>query len=90
MARLLPPDFNPLPGPDTMTTPHDLKNAGLKATLPRLKIINLFETSKVRHLTAEDVYRHLGWSRAGEIPDFATTPDGEHFPTVYYFKQLGA
>ena len=59
MARLLPPDFNPLPGPDTMTTPHDLKNAGLKATLPRLKIINLFETSKVRHLTAEDVYRQL-------------------------------
>src|SRR6058998_4294258 len=42
-----------------MTSPHDLKNAGLKATLPRLKIINLFETSKVRHLTAEDVYRQL-------------------------------
>jgi Fur family ferric uptake transcriptional regulator len=38
---------------------HDLKSAGLKATLPRLKIINLFETSKVRHLTAEDVYRKL-------------------------------
>jgi Fur family ferric uptake transcriptional regulator len=42
-----------------MTTPHDLKNAGLKATLPRLKIINLFEQSPVRHLTAEDVYRKL-------------------------------
>jgi len=42
-----------------MTSPHDLKNAGLKATVPRLKIINLFETSKVRHLTAEDVYRQL-------------------------------
>ena len=42
-----------------MSTPHDLKNAGLKATLPRLKIINLFEQSKVRHLTAEDVYRQL-------------------------------
>ena len=38
-----------------MSTPHDLKNAGLKATLPRLKIINLFEQSPVRHLTAEDV-----------------------------------
>ena len=38
---------------------HDLKSAGLKATLPRLKIINLFETSKVRHLTAEDVYKVL-------------------------------
>jgi GNAT superfamily N-acetyltransferase len=39
---------------------------------------------------AENVYRHLGWSRAGEIPDFATSPDGELFPTVYYFKRLGA
>jgi Fur family transcriptional regulator, ferric uptake regulator len=42
-----------------MNTNHDLKSAGLKATLPRLRIINLFETSKVRHLTAEDVYRLL-------------------------------
>ena len=42
-----------------MTKPHDLKSAGLKATLPRLKIISLFETSRVRHLTAEDVYKQL-------------------------------
>jgi Fur family ferric uptake transcriptional regulator len=42
-----------------MSTSQDLKSAGLKATLPRLKIINLFESSKVRHLTAEDVYRLL-------------------------------
>ena len=42
-----------------MTHSHDLKSAGLKATVPRLRIINLFETSKVRHLTAEDVYRLL-------------------------------
>ena len=42
-----------------MTTSHDLKSAGLKATVPRLKIINLFETSRVRHLTAEDVYKIL-------------------------------
>ncbi|MCU0870000.1 MAG: ferric iron uptake transcriptional regulator [Burkholderiales bacterium] len=40
-------------------TPNDLKNAGLKATLPRLKILNLFETANARHLTAEDVYRLL-------------------------------
>lgn len=37
----------------------DLKNAGLKATTPRLKILNLFETSDMRHLTAEDVYKIL-------------------------------
>ena len=42
-----------------VSSPNDLKNAGLKATVPRLKIINLFETSKLRHLTAEDVYRKL-------------------------------
>ena len=42
-----------------MSKPQFLKNAGLKATVPRLKIINLFETSAVRHMTAEDVYRQL-------------------------------
>ena len=42
-----------------MSTAQDLKSAGLKATLPRLRIINLFETSKLRHMTAEDVYRLL-------------------------------
>jgi Fur family ferric uptake transcriptional regulator len=42
-----------------MSSPQDLKSAGLKATLPRLKIINLFESSKIRHLTAEDVYKLL-------------------------------
>jgi Fur family transcriptional regulator, ferric uptake regulator len=42
-----------------MSEPKDLKNIGLKATLPRLKILDLFEQSDVRHLTAEDVYRLL-------------------------------
>jgi acetyltransferase len=39
---------------------------------------------------AEDVYRHLGWLRAGEIPQYAAAPDGEIFPTVVYFKALTA
>ncbi|MEW5943703.1 MAG: ferric iron uptake transcriptional regulator [Pseudomonadota bacterium] len=42
-----------------MSESHDLKTVGLKATLPRIKILNLFETSDVRHLTAEDVYKIL-------------------------------
>jgi Fur family ferric uptake transcriptional regulator len=42
-----------------MTNPADLKNIGLKATLPRLKILEIFQHSPVRHLTAEDVYRAL-------------------------------
>ena len=37
---------------------------------------------------AESVYRKLGWTRAGEIPDYATTPTGKLHPTVYYFKRL--
>lgn len=39
--------------------PQDLKTAGLKATLPRLKILNLFESAETRHMTAEDVYKVL-------------------------------
>lgn len=37
----------------------NLKSAGLKATLPRLKILALFQESEQRHLSAEDVYRLL-------------------------------
>lgn len=39
--------------------PTDLKASGLKATLPRLKILDIFQNSAVRHLTAEDVYKIL-------------------------------
>ena len=40
-------------------SPSDLKASGLKATLPRLKILEIFQNSEVRHLTAEDVYKIL-------------------------------
>jgi Fur family transcriptional regulator, ferric uptake regulator len=42
-----------------MSNAHDLKTIGLKATTPRLRILELFEKSAVRHLSAEDVYRLL-------------------------------
>jgi len=42
-----------------MSNANDLKTIGLKATLPRLKILELFERSEVRHLAAEDIYRML-------------------------------
>lgn len=42
-----------------MSDPSELKSVGLKATLPRLKILSLFETSDQRHLSAEDIYRVL-------------------------------
>ncbi|MEY4732182.1 MAG: Ferric uptake regulation protein [Pseudomonadota bacterium] len=37
----------------------ELKNNGLKATLPRLKILEVFQSGAQRHMTAEDVFRHL-------------------------------
>lgn len=42
-----------------MDSVQSLKESGLKATLPRRKILELFEASKVRHLSAEDVYKAL-------------------------------
>ena len=42
-----------------MTSAQSLKEIGLKATLPRRRILELFEASKVRHLSAEDVYKAL-------------------------------
>jgi Fur family ferric uptake transcriptional regulator len=43
----------------TMARVPSLKDRGLKTTLPRRKILELFESSKVRHLSAEDVYKAL-------------------------------
>lgn len=42
-----------------MSNACDLKSTGLKATLPRLRILSLFENTAVRHLSAESVYRQL-------------------------------
>jgi Fur family transcriptional regulator, ferric uptake regulator len=42
-----------------MSGSKDLKSAGLKATLPRMKVLGLFQKAKTRHMTAEDVYRLL-------------------------------
>ena len=53
-----------------MSSPSDLKTIGLKATLPRLRILELFEKSPVRHLSAEDVYKTL--SKDGTDTGLAT------------------
>ena len=37
----------------------ELRKAGLKVTVPRLKILEILETSGTRHLSAEDIYREL-------------------------------
>ena len=48
----------------------ELRKAGLKVTLPRLKILEILEGDKTRHLTAEDIYREL--LEAGEDIGLAT------------------
>lgn len=48
----------------------DLKKAGLKATLPRIRILQMLENSKQRHMSAEDVYKAL--LKAGEDVGLAT------------------
>jgi len=42
-----------------MSATIELKSMGLKATLPRLKILEIFQQGKQRHMSAEDVYREL-------------------------------
>jgi Fur family transcriptional regulator, ferric uptake regulator len=42
-----------------MPNSQNLKASGLKATLPRLKILEVFQTTKQRHMAAEDVYKVL-------------------------------
>ncbi len=42
-----------------MTNIDELKNTGLKATVPRLKILEVFQRGTLRHMTAEDVFRVL-------------------------------
>ncbi|MBU6270942.1 MAG: ferric iron uptake transcriptional regulator [Betaproteobacteria bacterium] len=42
-----------------MPSSHDLKTIGLKATLPRMKILEIFRAGRHRHMSAEDVYREL-------------------------------
>ena len=44
----------------------DLKSAGLKVTLPRLKILEVLEKSSNHHLSAEDIYRKL-MEQHGEV-----------------------
>lgn len=65
-----------------MSSPDDLKTIGLKATAPRLRILELFEKSTVRHLSAEDVYRIL--TRDGTDTGLATV-----YRVLTQFEQAG-
>lgn len=65
-----------------MNDQKELKNAGLKATLPRLKVLSLFENSKDRHLSAEDIYKVM--LNTGEDVGLATV-----YRVLTQFEQAG-
>jgi Fur family ferric uptake transcriptional regulator len=60
----------------------DLKNVGLKATLPRIKILHFLEQSKIRHMSAEEVYKAL--LESGEEVGLATV-----YRVLAQFEQAG-
>ena len=45
--------------PHSSSHAEDLKQSGLKATLPRIKVLEVFEKGPQRHMSAEDVFRAL-------------------------------
>ncbi|MCB9557075.1 MAG: transcriptional repressor [Deltaproteobacteria bacterium] len=59
-----------------------LRGSGLKVTTPRRKILEFFETHRLRHLSAEDVYREL--RRQGEALSISTT-----YRVLAQFEQAG-
>ena len=65
-----------------VSSPINLKTIGLKATLPRLRILELFEKSSVRHLSAEDIYKTL--SKDGTDTGLATV-----YRVLTQFEQAG-
>jgi Fur family ferric uptake transcriptional regulator len=60
----------------------ELKDAGLKITLPRVKILQVLESSEVHHVSAEDVYKLL--LRNGEEVGLATV-----YRVLTQFEQAG-
>jgi len=60
----------------------DLKSAGLKATLPRIRILEILEASENKHVSAEDVYKAL--LNAGEEVGLATV-----YRVLTQFEQAG-
>jgi Fur family transcriptional regulator, ferric uptake regulator len=65
-----------------MTENQELRKAGLKVTLPRVKILQILEASPERHLSAEDVYKAL--LEAGEDVGLATV-----YRVLTQFEQAG-
>ena len=65
-----------------MTDDEELKKAGLKVTLPRLRILEMLEGIEQVHLSAEDIYKNL--LKAGEEVGLATV-----YRVLTQFEQAG-
>ncbi|MFN3617008.1 MAG: ferric iron uptake transcriptional regulator [Aquabacterium sp.] len=65
-----------------MNQAEELKSSGLKATLPRIKILEIFQQAEQRHMTAEDVYKVL--LRDGSDIGLATV-----YRVLMQFEQAG-
>ncbi len=65
-----------------MSENQELRKAGLKVTLPRVKILQILENSQDRHLSAEDVYKAL--LEAGDDVGLATV-----YRVLTQFEQAG-
>ncbi len=63
-------------------TNQELRKAGLKVTLPRLKILELLENAKLHHMSAEEVYKAL--IEQGEDVGLATV-----YRVLTQFEQAG-
>ena len=65
-----------------MTHADELKNSGLKATLPRIKVLEVFQKTSQRHLSAEDVYKLL-------LADGAAVGRATVYRVLKQFEQAG-
>ena len=65
-----------------MTHADELKNSGLKATLPRIKVLEVFQNTSQRHMSAEDVFRVL-------LADHADIGLATVYRVLMQFEQAG-
>ena len=68
--------------PKPMTHAEELKNSGLKATLPRIKVLEVFQNTTQRHMSAEDVFRVL-------LADHADIGLATVYRVLMQFEQAG-
>jgi GNAT superfamily N-acetyltransferase len=56
----------------------------------RVEKYTLLLLDTVKDGAAEKLYASMGWTRVGEVPNFALNPDGSPAATVFYYKEFPA